>query len=403
MQNLEGTLRTYPWGSRTLLAQLRGTPSPSATPEAELWFGAHPAAPSLVGGVPLDAHIAAAPEAQLGSRVARNFDGQLPFLVKLLAAGEPLSIQAHPSAAQAREGFARENELGIALTDPRRNYKDPNPKPELIVALTQFRALAGFRPVAQTKALFEALGGLERYAAMCDEAYPDESLRAVFTSLISLPATLRATLLQDVAASARVLISVSGKTPTGTEPWMRDVAQTFIQLTERYPGDVGALAALLLNHVTLEPGEALYLDAGQLHAYLSGLGVEVMANSDNVLRGGLTAKHVDVPELVRVLSFKELAQPRAQAQSQHDDQRGDVVSYPLPIDTFVVSRHTLAPGQTLNVDSDGPAVVLCTAGKAASEQVSLLPGQAAWISAEDAAAEFQAEGAAAVELFYVRV
>lgn len=391
MEQLEGTLRAYPWGSRTLLAELRGLPAPTASPEAELWFGAHPAAPSTIAGRPLNDIIAADPEAALGKRVAQQFGGQLPFLVKLLAAGEPLSIQAHPSRAQAEEGFARENAEGIALTDPRRSYKDPNHKPEIITALTPFRALAGFRPPERTKALFDALGGLGRYSSMLGADHPEESLRAVFTTLISLPTSLRASLLDDVNVAATGLITAGG------EPWIVDVAQTYVQLNQRYPGDVGALAALMLNLVTLTPGDALYLDAGQPHAYLSGLGVEVMANSDNVLRGGLTSKHVDVPELARVLNFEALDRPHAPST------RADgAVHYDLPIDDFQVSHHKLSSDQTLSVETDGPAIVLCTAGHATSSDLSLVPAQAAWIPASDAAASFTAAGDAPAELFYIR-
>lgn len=399
MQYLEGTLRNYPWGSRTLLAELRGTASPTPTPEAELWFGAHPAAPSRVEGEALDSVIAADPQAALGPRVIREHGEQLPFLVKLLAAGEPLSIQAHPSAQQAQEGFARENAEGIALDDTRRNYKDPNPKPELIVALTQFRALAGFREPDETRRLFEALDGLERYAAMFEPGHPQESLRAVFTTLISLPTGLRVELLERVAASAQELVDAAAE-PAGAsaaEGWMVDVAGMFLQLIERYPGDVGALAALMLNLVTLAPGEALFLAAGRPHAYLSGLGVEVMASSDNVLRGGLTSKHVDVPELARVVEFSALADPVA----PHTDG-GNTTRFELPVDWFAVSRHELGSGEELRVDTDGPAVVLCTAGRAAAGEYTIAPGEALWIPASDGGATVTAADGGA-QLFYVRV
>lgn len=386
MEHLEGALRAYSWGSRTLLAQLRGTECPSVTPEAELWFGAHPAAPSLVGGQPLDHIIAQDPVAALGERVVAQHGEQLPFLVKLLAADEPLSIQAHPSKQQAVEGFARENTLGIALDDPRRNYKDPNPKPELIIALTPFRALAGFRPPQRTRQLFDSLAGLQRYAAMFDPQQPGESLRAVFTTLISLPTGLRLELLDTVAASAESLQA------NAAEAWMRDAAETFLQLVERYPGDVGALVALMLNVVSLEPGEALFLAAGRPHAYLSGLGVEVMANSDNVLRGGLTSKHVDVPELARVLQFSALENPEAPRI-----QSGSTTEFDVPGEYFRVSRHHLGAGESLRAEWDGPAVLLCTAGGTAE----LNPGEAAWIPASDGAASFTAGDAGAV-LFYVR-
>lgn len=392
MEYLEPALRTYPWGSRTMLATLRGTPSPAPTPEAELWFGAHPAAPSTVAGHSLHEVIEADPTSALGERVANAYGDQLPFLVKLLAAGEPLSIQAHPSKAQAQEGFERENAHGISLDDPRRNYKDPNPKPELIVALTPFRALAGFRPTDLTRELFDAMGPLKRYSPLLVDDTPHESLRTVFTTLISLPAGLRASLLGGVEVAARDLIA------GGAPAWMLEVAETFIQLTERYPGDVGALAALMLNHVTLAPGEALFLGAGQPHAYLHGLGVEVMANSDNVLRGGLTSKHVDVPELARVLDFTALHDPRVTA----DAAQGGV-EYKLPIDEFRVRRHTVTESSRLDVDSDGPAIVLCTAGRVRSGECELAPGTAVWIPAAAKACAFELAGQEPAEVFFVRV
>lgn len=392
MEYLEPALRTYPWGSRTMLADLRGTQSPSSTPEAELWFGAHPAAPSTVAGRPLNDVIEADPQSALGPRVADAYGAELPFLVKLLAAGEPLSIQAHPSKEQAIEGFERENAQGIALGDPRRNYKDANPKPELIVALTPFRALAGFRPTHLTRELFDALGPLQRYSPLLIRETPQESLRAVFTTLISLPAGLRVALLNGVEVAARELLA------DGAEPWMREVAETFCQLAERYPGDVGALAALMLNHVTLAPGEALFLGAGQPHAYLHGLGVEVMANSDNVLRGGLTSKHVDVPELARVLDFSELSDPRAAAT-----ERDGVVEYQLPIDEFRVSRHTLGADDAMDVTDDGPAIVLCTAGHVRCGEMELTPGTALWVPSSASGCTLELAGQEPAQVFLVRV
>ena len=392
MEYLEPALRTYPWGSRTMLAELRGAESPAPTPEAELWFGAHPAASSTVGGRSLHDVIEDDPVAALGTRVTDAYGGELPFLVKLLAAGEPLSIQAHPSKEQAVEGFQRENAQGIALDDPRRNYKDANPKPELIVALTPFKALAGFRPTQLTRELFDALGPLARYSPLLGGDDAQESLRAVFTTLISLPAGLRVALLGGVEAAARELVD------SGAQEWMLEVVETFLQLAERYPGDVGALAALMLNHVTLAPSEALFLGAGQPHAYLHGLGVEVMANSDNVLRGGLTSKHVDVPELARVLDFTALIDPRVTANAVEGGEE-----YQLPIDEFRVSRHTLTADATLSVDNDGPAIVLCTAGRVSAGEVALSPGTAAWIPASAGECAVALAGQEPAEVFLVRV
>ncbi|WJY96946.1 mannose-6-phosphate isomerase, class I [Corynebacterium fournieri] len=387
MEHLEGALRPYPWGSRTLIPQLRGEPSPSQQPQAELWFGAHPAAPATVDGRGLDAAIADDPAAALGARVQKQHGDQLPFLVKLLAAAAPLSIQAHPSLEQAQEGYARENAEGIELNSPNRNYKDPNHKPELIVALTQFRALAGFRPVEDTAAFFAALGSpeLDRYATLLPTE-GEGDLRALFTTLISLPHQPRTELISSVERAARNLVD-----DPSHPAWMLESAGVFLELNEAYPGDVGVLAALLLNVLTLEPGEAAFLRAGQLHAYLSGLGVEVMANSDNVLRGGLTTKHVDVPELVRVLDFSTLENPRAATAPSHGG-----VEFQLPVDSFAVRMHTLDHGEALHLDDDGPAIVLCTSGTVRAGDFTLTQGHAAWVPANEGTSELIADGAAEV-------
>mgnify|MGYP002723581967 FL=1 len=388
MEHLEGALRPYPWGSHTLIAQLRGEPSPSPQPQAELWFGAHPAAPATVNGQGLDEAIAADPAAALGKRVTEAHGGQLPFLVKLLAAAAPLSIQAHPSLEQAQEGFARENTEGIALNSPNRNYKDPNHKPELIVALTEFRALAGFRPVPDTAAFFAELGSaeLDRYATLLPTD-GEGDLRALFTTLISLPHQPRVELIESVQRAAEELVDQHS-----APAWMVDAAEVYLELNRAYPGDVGVLAALLLNVLTLAPGEAAFLRAGQLHAYLSGLGVEVMANSDNVLRGGLTTKHVDVPELVKVLDFSTLENPRAEAAPSHGG-----VEFQLPVDSFAVRVHSLAHGETLVIDEDGPAIVLCTSGEVrGADGFVLSQGNAAWAPASEREVQLTAEGAAQV-------
>ncbi|MBF4548273.1 mannose-6-phosphate isomerase, class I [Corynebacterium afermentans subsp. lipophilum] len=388
MEHLEGALRPYPWGSHTLIAQLRGEPSPSPQPQAELWFGAHPAAPATVNGQGLDEAIAADPAVALGKRVTEAHGDQLPFLVKLLAAAAPLSIQAHPSLEQAQEGFARENAEGIALNSPNRNYKDPNHKPELIVALTEFRALAGFRPVPDTAAFFAELGSaeLDRYATLLP-ADGEGDLRALFTTLISLPHQPRVELIESVQRAAAEL----AQKRTAPE-WMVEAAEVYLELNQAYPGDVGVLAALLLNVLTLAPGEAAFLRAGQLHAYLSGLGVEVMANSDNVLRGGLTTKHVDVPELVKVLDFGTLENPRAEAVASNGG-----VEFQLPVDSFAVRVHSLADGETLAIDEDGPAIVLCTSGEVrGADGFVLSQGNGAWAPASEGEVELTAEGAAQV-------
>ncbi len=290
---LENPIRHYAWGSHTAIARLQRRPNPTAQPEAELWMGAHPSAPSRIRNgdawLPLTDVLRDASKEVLGSRVATRFGSDLPFLFKVLAASEPLSIQAHPDATQARDGFERENAAGVPLDAPNRNYRDPHPKPELICALTPFWALRGFR---NADAIVEALRDFK-----IEELAPEiEALgregdgvghRHFFESIMNADA-------DRVARAVSQAVLPAAESPT---------SRWFAKLAVAYPQDVGALAPLFLNVVRLEPGEAMYLGAGELHSYLEGVGIEIMANSDNVLRGGLTKKHVDVSELSRTLKF----------------------------------------------------------------------------------------------------
>ncbi|GAA4473194.1 mannose-6-phosphate isomerase, class I [Rhodococcus olei] len=389
MHLLHGALRTYAWGSRTAIAELCGRPVPSNHPEAELWLGAHPANPSglQVGEstVSLLDAIAADPVGQLGTRARAGFGDRLPFLLKLLAAEEPLSLQAHPSAAQAKEGFTREEAAGIPLDSPIRNYRDDSHKPELVVALTRFEALAGFRDPHRTVDLLRALDvpALEHYIALL-EGQPDSSgLRALFTTWITLPPPALGTLLPQILEGC--VRYLSG--PAESRVYAREI-RTVLGLGESYPGDAGVLASMLLNRITLEPGQGLYLAAGNLHAYLHGLGVEVMANSDNVLRGGLTPKHVDVPELLRVLDFEPLTGPARTASAAGP---GDpVYVYATPAPEFALSRIELTPGcPDAELRRPGPRILLCTAGsvtlRCGDEHLVLERGQSAWIAAVDPA------------------
>lgn len=292
---LDNPVQNYAWGSRTTIAELLGRPSPEGKPEAELWIGAHPQAPSRValseGPRTLDALVRSAPESLLGREVARRWAGELPLLMKMIAAAEPLSIQCHPNREQAKAGFARENAQGLTRDDPRRNYRDPNHKPELVVALSRFLGLKGFRPLEEIEHGLRSLEIPEVRAAMASLEGTD-GLKRLFAWLWSRPAGERAPLVERaVAAASR----------------RRDLDPAFAwmeRLHAKYPGDVGVLAPLLLNVIELAPDEALYLSAGELHAYLEGTAMEVMASSDNVLRGGLTPKHVDVAELLVVGSFR---------------------------------------------------------------------------------------------------
>lgn len=362
---LRGALRTYAWGSRTAIAEFTGRPVPAAHPEAELWFGAHPGDPAWLqtphGQTSLLEALVADPEGQLGSASRARFGDVLPFLVKVLAADEPLSLQAHPSAEQAVEGYLREERMGIPVSSPVRNYRDTSHKPELLVALQPFEALAGFREAARTTELLRALAvsDLDPFIDLLSEGSDADGLRALFTTWITAPQPDIDVLVPAVLDGAIQYVS-SGATEFGAE------AKTVLELGERYPGDAGVLAALLLNRISLAPGEAIFLPAGNLHAYVRGFGVEVMANSDNVLRGGLTPKHVDVPELLRVLDFAPTPKARLRPPIRRE---GLGLVFETPTDEFAATLLVLDGdhlGHEVDASSghDGPQILLCTEGSA---------------------------------------
>ena len=388
MELLRGALRTYAWGSRTAIAEFTGRPVPAAHPEAELWFGAHPGDPAWLktaqGETSLLEVLVADPEGQLGSASRARFGDVLPFLVKVLAADEPLSLQAHPSADQAVEGYLREERMGIPVSSPVRNYRDTSHKPELLVALQSFEALAGFRQASRTTELLRALAvsDLDPFIDLLNDQSDADGLRALFTTWITAPQPDIDVLVPAVLDGAIQYVS-SGATEFQSE------AKTVLELGERYPGDAGVLAALLLNRISLAPGEAIFLPAGNLHAYLRGVGVEVMANSDNVLRGGLTPKHVDVPELLRVLDFTPTTEERLRAQTRRE---GPELIYETPTDEFAVALLTLEGdylGHEVDAPSrhEGPQILLCTEGATTvhgkSKSLTLERGMAAWVAAED--------------------
>ncbi|QUR66622.1 mannose-6-phosphate isomerase, class I [Mycobacterium spongiae] len=388
MELLRGALRTYAWGSRTAIAEFTGRPMPAAHPEAELWFGAHPGDPARLetanGEVSLLDALVADPEGQLGPASRARFGDVLPFLVKVLAADEPLSLQAHPSSAQAVEGFRREERRGIPVSSPVRNYRDTSHKPELLVALQPFEALAGFRQAAGTSELLQALAvsDLDPFIDLLSDQSDADGLRALFTTWITAPQPDIDVLVPAVLDGAIQYVS-SGATEFASE------AKTVLELGERYPGDAGVLAALLLNRVSLAPGEAIFLPAGNLHTYLRGFALEVMANSDNVLRGGLTPKHVDVPELLRVLDFTPTGEEQLRPPLRRE---GIALVYETPTDEFAVSLIVL-DGDHLGheVDAscrhDGPQILLCAEGSATVHAkggaLTLERGAAAWFAADD--------------------
>lgn len=388
MELLRGALRTYAWGSRTAIAEFTGRPVPAAHPEAELWFGAHPGDPAWLetdkGETSLLEALSTDPEGQLGHGLRTRFGDVLPFLVKVLAADEPLSLQAHPSAEQAIEGYLREERLGIPVASPVRNYRDTSHKPELLVALQPFEALAGFRQAARTRELLQALAvsDLDPFIDLLSDQSDADGLRALFTTWITAPQPDIDVLVPAVLEGAIHYVS-SGATEFAAE------VKTVLELGERYPGDAGVLAALLLNRISLSPGEAIFLPAGNLHTYLRGFALEVMANSDNVLRGGLTPKHVDVPELLRVLDFAPTAESQLRPPIRRD---GLELVYDTPAEEFAVALLALDAdqlGHEIDAPSshEGPQILLCTEGSTMvhgkSKSLTLKQGMAAWVAADD--------------------
>ena len=390
---ITNTPRPYAWGSTTAIAQLLGHDA-SGSPEAELWLGAHPGSPSVIldptqtgGATTLNEWIAADPQTTLGRFAA---SGRLPFLLKVLAAASPLSLQAHPTLEQARAGFTRENDLGIALDAPQRNYKDAFPKPELIYALSPtFDALCGFRPLGEVRAVLNAL--IEAAHSLEDpQPQPlEDLLDSLSGSDVALPETFEWLIGQrtGVATLVSLVAALAQRGVAGYEPEMATVRQ----LADGFPGDPGIVISLLLNRVTLVAGEALYLPAGNIHAYLGGLGVELMAASDNVLRGGLTPKHIDVPELVDVLDFTPGPVPYLQSTSPSEG----VAAFTPDVSDFELLR---IDGMFLDasVALTGPAIALCTAGQVsisgAASSWSLVHGDAVYITPDEAGLRFTGSG-----------
>lgn len=321
MFRIDGVGQHYTWGTTDAIANLLGVEQ-DGRPLAEYWFGAHPFgdSPTPNGGT-LSKTLQEHPE-YIGELARQAFGGRLPYLAKFLSAASPLSLQAHPSRSQAEQGYARESLLGIPLDAPDRSFRDDWPKPEAVVALTPFEGLLGFRDPLQSAQLFESLGLEDELASVIGplrDRATTPALQEVFLDVLSLGE--RRYLVDEVLAASVRFLDAPGE--------LGLFAKTAVELDEHFPGDPSILAALLLNRFSLEPGQAVALEAGIMHAYLSGTGFEVMANSDNVLRGGLTRKHIDVDALLQVVSFEP--QPvRVLTPEGHDG----VYTYPISVSEF---------------------------------------------------------------------
>jgi mannose-6-phosphate isomerase len=376
---LNNTIKYYDWGSPEWIPRLAGLPNEEGKPWAELWMGAHPQGPSELAPPArprlLPDLIGQDPARYLGEDLAKDFGG-LPFLFKLLAAERPLSIQAHPDEAQARSGWERENSLDIPLGAPRRNYKDPNHKPEIICALGPFTAMAGFRRPSEIRSLLRLFDCpslaplLDALDAPPGTAGDGGALRRFLGALFSLGAEDRLAL----GAHARAL---AGDRPPADYAGEWSLAARFAEL---YPEDPAILSPLYLNLITLQRGEAMNIPAGILHAYVRGFGVELMANSDNVLRGGLTPKHIDVGELTAILRFApfkpEILKPAAAGDG--------LEAYPSPFREFSLYRLRGREGADTPFPLRGPAILLALEGELIipAEKLRLKRGESAFVAPE---------------------
>jgi len=374
MQKLINSVQNYAWGSQTALTDLYGIPNPDNLPMAELWMGAHPKSSSKIedasGNVrALRDVIEADKTALLGNAVADRF-GELPFLFKVLCADQPLSIQVHPNKKASELGFAKENAAGIPLDAAERNYKDPNHKPELVFALTPFLAMNAFREFSEIVSLLQPVAGAHTAIAHFLENPDAASLSQLFASLLNMQG--------DEKSHALAILKTALDSQQG-EPW-----QTIRVISEFYPDDSGLFSPLLLNVVKRNPGDAMFLFAETPHAYLQGVALEVMANSDNVLRAGLTPKYIDIPELVANVKF--VAKPAADLLTQ-PVKNGAELDFPIPVEDFAFSLHDLSHTET-TVAQESAAILFCVEGEAVlnkgEQRLVLKPGESAFIAANEA-------------------
>lgn len=382
MHLLSSVAQRYAWGSTTAIQRILGYPVDGSV-IAEAWFGAHPSAPAtvVVDGAPtgLDALIAKDPAAALGPELTDRGVTTLPYLLKLIAAASPLSLQVHPSRATAAAAFAAEEAAGIPIGATHRSYRDANHKPELIYALTPFEALAGFRDPVAAAEIVEGLDAeLAVQLAGVLRATPGATaVKAAFAHLLE-PDTR-----PSPAAIAELVAACQDRLAAGSPFWAAD--STVVQLAAVYPGDPGVVTSILLNRVSLQPGEALFINSGIVHAYLEGFGVEIMASSDNVLRAGLTPKHVNVAELLRNVDY----QPAPPAIVDPCTVGEATTLLRAPVDDFLLSLSDVTDKGTCLVPGTGPRVLLCLDGEVtislsdSGERVSLATGQSVFVPASD--------------------
>ncbi|MEH0690225.1 mannose-6-phosphate isomerase, class I [Vibrio cholerae] len=383
---LENVIQNYAWGSKHAISKLFGIQNPNDEPQAEIWMGAHPNGCSKIAatGELLSEVIAKDSKGMFGDYTAARF-GELPYLFKVLAAETPLSIQVHPRKERAQQGFERENALGIALDAPNRNYKDPNHKPELVYALTFYKAMNGFRPIPEIIALFNEanISSLSQELAQLKLQPNSDSLKCFFSAIMSLEGAAKQFALEELYAA----IERPAKTAMS-----REAFQYVADFKQHYKDDIGLFSPLLLNTVELAPGEAMFLHAETPHAYVQGTGLEIMANSDNVLRAGLTPKYIDVPELIDNTRFEPIDPRHIKLEPVLKEGK---LSYPIPVDDFGFDLLS-ATDEVKSIYLRSAEILFCVEGEAVicanDEHVTLRPGESVFVSHNSNVYQYQGNG-----------
>ncbi len=385
IEKLRNTVQHYSWGSTEYIPSLLGVENRDHAPYAELWMGDHPRGPSMVVSgtheIPLQEYILQSPEDALGKETLQHFGNSLPYLFKVLSAAAPLSIQVHPDRKQAEEGFLRENSAGIPLDAFNRNYRDRNHKPEIICALTPFTAMCGFKHRKEIDSLFLKTGSriYMEYLQSALVSGVSSAVHRFFTAYMNLEPPVLNTLIEEVAAKAQGESSLESRLVT--------------DFYRRNGTDPGVLAPLFLNVFELKPGEALFQGPGELHAYVKGTGIELMANSDNVLRGGMTAKHIDKDELLRILSPREGRPPLVKGVPEAPC----VYRYETPAEEFLLKRLLLTEGCTVSLENGRSAQIFLSIGgtgtlQAGTQSVAFSRGDTFFLPASLPPCRIQGEG-----------
>lgn len=386
LHKLENVIQNYAWGSRSAIGEMFGISNPTNEPQAEIWMGAHPNGCSKLAdsGQLLSDYIGQNRTKTLGAYTAARF-GELPYLFKVLSAETPLSIQVHPSKRKSELGYAREHLDGTEINQATLNYKDPNHKPELIYALTFYKAMNGFRPIAQIVCLFKEaqIHTLDEEISKLEFQPTSDALRAFFTTIMSLEGERKQQALNELYAACER----PAKTALG-----REALSYSDDFRAHYMDDIGLFAPLMLNTIELAPGEAMFLQAETPHAYVQGTGLEIMANSDNVLRAGLTPKHIDVPELIDNTRFCSIDPASIKLKPIFKDNK---LSFPVPVDDFGFDIVT-STGEAACQYVRSAEIVFCIEGEVTvcvnAQEITLKRGESAFIAHDSVAYQYTGIG-----------